>query len=97
MKITVIGDIMCEPPVLKTSKRKDGSYNFDGVFTHLRNLLLESDYVIGNIEFPLGGKEVGYTDTFFKFNAPDSFADAVKNAGIDMVSVINNHTLDRGG
>ena len=96
MKITVIGDIMCEPPVLKTSKRKDGSYNFDGVFTHLRNLLLESDYVIGNIEFPLGGKEVGYTDTFFKFNAPDSFADAVKNAGIDMVSVINNHTLDRG-
>ena len=85
MKITVIGDIMCEPPVLKASRKKDGSYNFDGVFTHLRHLILESDYVIGNIEFPLGGEEVGYTDTFFKFNAPDSFADAVKNAGIDMV------------
>ncbi len=96
MKITVLGDIMCEPPVLKASERRDGTYNFDGVFSRLRPLILDADFVIGNIEFPLAGEEVGYTDTFFKFNAPDEFAVAVKKAGIDLVSVINNHTLDRG-
>lgn len=96
MKITVLGDIMCEPPVLRGAKGKDGSYNFDSVFVNLKALLYDSDYVIGNIEFPIAGEEVGYTDTFFKFNAPDSYAEAVKNAGIDLVSTINNHTLDRG-
>ena len=28
MKLTVLGDIMCEPSVLNTSRQKDGSYDF---------------------------------------------------------------------
>lgn len=96
MKITVLGDIMCEPPILKASRQKDGTYNFDGVFDKVRPMLQEADYVIGNLEFPMAGEEAKYTDTFFVFNAPDSYAQAAKNAGIDLVSTINNHTLDRG-
>ena len=32
MRITVFGDIMCEPPVLKAAKTPVGEYNFDYVF-----------------------------------------------------------------
>ena len=96
MKITVIGDIMCEPPVLKASKKADGSYSFDGVFEKIKPLFDEADYVIGNLEFPIAGEDLGYTDSFYDFNAPKEFAEAAMRAGIDLTSTVNNHTLDRG-
>ena len=96
MKITVFGDIMCEPPVLKAAKQKDGSYNFDYVFENVKDIINKSDYVIGNLEFPMAGADVGYTNTYVNFNAPDDYARATKDAGFNVVSVVNNHTLDRG-
>ncbi len=96
MKITFLGDIMAEPPVLKAAKQKDGTYCFDGVFAHVQSLLDEADYVIGNLETPLAGEEVGYSKHHLAFNAPDTYADAVKKAGIKLVATANNHTFDRG-
>lgn len=96
MKISVIGDIMCEPSILNRAKTKNGGYNFNPMFSHVKGLFDEADYVIANFESPLAGSEVGYTHSYYQFNAPDEYADAVKNAGIDLVSTANNHTFDRG-
>ncbi len=96
MKITFIGDIMIEPPVLKAAKQRDGSYNFDEVFDYARGLLGEADILVGNLDTPLAGPEALYTQHYYAFNAPDAYADAVKKAGFDMVSTANNHTFDRG-
>ena len=97
MKLTVLGDIMCEPSVLKAARQKDGSYDFSGVFAKVKPMLAESDYVISNLEFPMAGEaNGGYTNTYYVFNSPDSYAQATKDAGIDLISTINNHTLDRG-
>ena len=96
MKITVVGDIMCEPPIQEAAKRPDGSYDFAPMYEKVVPMFREADYVIGNMETTLAGEELEYTQTFFSFNAPDSFGTAAKEAGIDLVSLINNHTLDRG-
>ena len=96
MKITFVGDIMIEPPVLKAARQADGSYNFDEVFAHSQSLFDEADILIGNLETPMAGEEAVYTDDFYVFNAPDTYADAVKKAGFDMVATSNNHTYDRG-
>lgn len=96
MKLTFIGDIMIEPPVLKAAKQPDGSYDFYPVFARCQRLFDEADMVVGNLETPLAGEEAGYTKHYYAFNAPDAYADAVKKAGIDMVSTANNHTFDRG-
>ena len=96
MKITFIGDIMIEPPVLHGAKQPDGSYNFDAVFEKAQGLFDEADLLIGNLETPLAGEEALYTQHYYAFNAPDSYADAIKKAGFDMVSTANNHTYDRG-
>lgn len=96
MKITFTGDIMIEPPVLKNAKQKDGSYDFYPIFAHAQSLLSEADLLIGNLETPLAGEAAGYTDDYYCFNAPDSYADAVKKAGFHMLSTANNHTFDRG-
>ena len=97
MKITFLGDIMCEPCVLEAGKQADGCYDFSFLFTRVKPMLAESDYVISNLEFPMAGEENGgYTNTYYVFNAPDAFARDTKAAGVDLISTINNHTLDRG-
>lgn len=95
-KLTFFGDIMCEPPILKGAKRRGNTYDFDPVFAQIKELLADSDFVVSNLETPMAGAEAGYTDEFYAFNAPDSFADAVKNAGVDLVITANNHVFDRG-
>ena len=96
-KITFLGDIMCEPPVLRGAKKSDGSYDFSYTFDHVRELIREADYCVSNLETPLAGEAATYTgDDFYRFNAPDSYAEAVKAAGVDLISTVNNHTYDRG-
>lgn len=96
IKISFIGDIMCEPLMLKAAGKADGSFDFSPVFAHVKDLLAESDYVVGNLETPLAGKQAVYVNELFSFNAPDEFAQAVKAAGVDFVSTANNHCMDRG-
>lgn len=93
-KITVIGDIMVEPPFME-QVAKDGEYNFTPSFTPLKSLLKDSDYIIGNLETPLAGEEAGYTDRIVSFNSPDTLVDALKEIGVDVVSTVNNHCVDR--
>ena len=95
MKISFIGDIMCERTTLKTAKTRNG-YDFNPIFENVKDLFFESDFVIGNLESPLAGEEVGYSDSFYIFNAPDEYAEAMKNAGVGLVTTANNHTFDRG-
>lgn len=95
LKISFLGDIMCEPLMLKAAK-KGNTFDFSCVFSNVKDLLAESDYVVGNLETPLAGKEAGFVNELFSFNAPDEIAQAVKDAGVDFVSTANNHCMDRG-
>ncbi|HHW30642.1 MAG TPA: CapA family protein [Clostridiaceae bacterium] len=94
-KITILGDIMSEPSLLQQAKTETG-YDYHFVFQPLKGLLSEADYVIGNLETPFAGEEAGYTNSLVSFNTPDALAEAMKDAGLDMVTTANNHCLDRG-
>lgn len=95
-KISILGDFMCEPPLLYSVKKRDGSYDFKPVFRPLKKLLREADYVIANLETPVAGADLSYTSELVSFNAPDTFLHALKEIGVDLVSTANNHALDRG-
>lgn len=96
LKVTFLGDIMCEPRLLKSARGKRDTYDFSSAFSNMKKMLNETDYVVGNLETPLAGKEARYVHTLFSFNAPDCFALAAKEAGIDFMLTANNHCLDRG-
>jgi len=96
MKLTFLGDIMAEIPVLKAARCSCGKYDFKGVFAPSKDLLSRSDYIVGNLETPLAGKDAVYSENHICFNAPDEYVDALLDAGINLVSTANNHTFDRG-
>ena len=67
-------------------------YNYDTVFSYLKEVMSEPDFTIANLEVTLAGPVYkGYP----QFSSPDVLAEACKNAGIDIFVTANNHSCDR--
>ena len=88
-KITVAGDFLCYPIMTE----RFGS-NFD-VLYEKAGKLKNCDYLIGNLESPIAGEEMRYTFERYCFNTPVAFIQAMKRAGFDMLTLANNHCMDR--
>lgn len=69
------------------------SYDYSDCFTLIAPTVTEADYAVCNLEVPLGGGP-DYTG-YPCFSAPDSYAQALKDAGFDLFLTANNHCLDR--
>ena len=95
-KIAVTGDLMVHSYQYEEAYNKEtGNYDFSHNFQDVKKYFDKADYVMGNLETVLGGNEIGISD-FPNFNTPDSFLDAVKEAGFDYLTTANNHCVDRG-
>ena len=96
IKLSFVGDIMCEMQQTEASC-KNGTYNYKSCFESVKKDFEDSDIFIGNLETPLAGEYLVYTNHPWLFNTPVEFAKAIKDElGIDLVSTANNHCLDRG-
>lgn len=96
MRISFLGDVMCEPLLIKKARKNDGSYDFSDVFCKTASLFDGADYVVANLETPVAGEDEGLSKSLFSFNAPVEFLDALKGMGVSCATVANNHALDRG-
>ena len=90
VNISFVGDIMCYPRMTKIA---NGDYS--ELFLRA-NKLKNCDYLVGNLETPIAGREMEYTHERYCFNTPESFLTAVKECGFDLVTLANNHCMDRG-
>lgn len=91
--IRVVGDIMCHDRQLAGALQADGGYSMEDWFDPIRESLGGADLTIGNLETCFAGEEEGYSG-FPHFNSPDAYADALANAGFDVLTTANNHTYD---
>ena len=94
IKISFLGDILCQLPFLKSAQKRGN--DFYTALEGLQPLLQDSDYVVANLETPIAGEEAGYTNDVYSFNTPAAFLDALKRLKIDLYLTANNHCLDRG-
>lgn len=95
VKLVAIGDILIHQPVYWDAATPQGGYNFSSMFTKVKPFLEEADIAVANQETMIGGAELGLSG-YPLFNSPYEIGDALKEAGIDLVTLANNHTLDRG-
>jgi poly-gamma-glutamate synthesis protein (capsule biosynthesis protein) len=72
-----------------------GWYDFWPIFAPVAPYLARADYAVANLETRLAGAEVGYSG-YPLFNSPVGLANALKGAGIDLVTTANNHSMDMG-
>ena len=92
IKMSAVGDILCSQEMLDDAyNEQTKSYNFSHMFNRVSGFIDEADIVMGTME-------TGITDSkeYNSQNAPIEFAQAVKNSGVNLVTIAHNHSLDNG-
>ncbi len=86
------GDVMLGRSVMtKSLKIKNPNYPFMNV----SEVLKDADIVFSNLESPIID-DCPYSDSGFKFCSDPKMIEGLKYAGVDVVNLANNHTLDYG-
>ena len=93
--IIMVGDILLHENVQESGLLEDGTYNYDHLFTHVKDEVQEAEIAIVNQEVILGGKELGLHG-YPSFNGAFEVGDALVDAGFNVVLHATNHALDRG-
>lgn len=93
--ISLVGDLMSHMSQVENAKVNDSTYNYDPSFAIIKPYLSKADLTIGNLETTFAGPKQPYTG-YPGFNTPDAFAEALKNAGFDLLVTANNHSTDTG-
>lgn len=92
--LAVAGDVMSHMPQTNDAYvEATGEYDYTPMLRYAKPVLEGADYAVGNLETTLSGgpNYSGYP----AFNSPDELADALKDAGFDLLSTANNHSLDK--
>ena len=92
--MAVVGDIMVHDYQYNEAYNGD-TYDFMHNFQDMKPFFAGKDLVIGNLELTFGGSDRPYS-SYPCFNTPDSFLDAVKDAGFNLLTTANNHSMDTG-
>ncbi|MBR4078822.1 MAG: Ig-like domain-containing protein, partial [Christensenellaceae bacterium] len=99
-RIMLIGDLMCLS-AQQNAARSDGKHNFNSSFELVKNIFAQSDFCMGNMEtlvsysnsYAAESKEVNGNPNC---NAPATYLDGLKHAGLDALILANNHCADGG-
>ncbi|NLC54905.1 MAG: CapA family protein [Erysipelothrix sp.] len=89
-----IGDIMYHSTQILENTSRPSGYDFVDSMALTKPYFKNADITIGNYETTTT-KTKAYTG-YPQFNTPVESLDAIKDAGFDILSTINNHTLDSG-
>ena len=94
LSLVMVGDALFHSALYEDGKTEE-SYNYIELLSLMKPIISSYDLAFYNQESILGGRELGLS-SYPRFNSPYEVGDAFLNAGFNMVSLANNHTLDCG-
>lgn len=95
VRMIAFGDDLIHKELYKAAENEEGSYCFDGMFTHVADEIKGADIAIINQETMLV-PEHSMVSSFPNFGSPQEVGDAVAKAGFSVVTHASNHALDKG-
>lgn len=91
ISLSFTGDLLFEQGLYNSQD----NYQFGNYFDEVKPYL-KGDFVIGNQEVPIGGKELGVSGVAYNFNAPQEVAQQLPDVGFNVMTHSTNHTYDKG-
>ena len=96
--IRCAGDFVIHDNLLKSaSKAGNGNYDFSSMLSEIAAYLSEADYTFTNVDGVMGtqefAREHGYHG-YPSFSTPNTLIYNLKDIGVDMLTLANNHALD---
>ncbi|MBQ3669459.1 MAG: CapA family protein [Clostridia bacterium] len=96
--IRCAGDFVIHDNLLASAKKAGGGeYDFSGMLSEVGPWLASADFTFTNVDGVMGtdefAKRYGYTG-YPSFSTPNSLIYNLKDAGVDLLTLANNHALD---
>ena len=92
----VLGDFVIHKTLLEKAKVGD-NYDFSEMLKYVEPFIASADFTVANIDGVLGNAKItskyGYSG-YPSFNTPYVLAQQLKDMGLDMLTLANNHALD---
>ena len=92
-RMRVVGDVMVCESQLKAYK--SSGYDFHPEFDYIKDALSNADYTMANMEGTVGKYNKSPYSGYPQFNCPETILTALKDSGVDFLTLANNHMLDR--
>ena len=92
VSISIVGDILMDGSVRAQIDKNGIEYPWEMVKEYFQN----DDITIGNLETSITTRGTKWEDKQFNFRSDPKNLKAMKEAGIDVLTLANNHTLDFG-
>ena len=93
--LIAVGDNLYHLSITNAGKQPDGTYNYDSIYENIKGFISEFDIKVINQEIPLTDDPSKWTG-FPVFGGPLQAADAIADAGFNVVTHATNHSMDQG-
>ncbi len=94
LTIVMVGDCLIHPPIYEDAKTGNG-YDFKPMLSLIKPIISKYDLAYYNQESILAGTKNFKLSGYPQFNSPQEVGDAFIDAGFNLVSLANNHTMDK--
>lgn len=94
MSLVAVGDTLIHAALYLDASRGNNTYDFSYMFTDIEPIIKDYDLKYYNQETIIGGKNLGVSH-YPRFNSPDEIGENLVNIGFNLVSLANNHTMDK--
>lgn len=95
VELVAVGDNLYHQKVIASGRQEDGSYNYDSIYSRMKDYMQDKDIKILNQEICLSDDPAKWT-SFPDFACPMECGEAVINAGFNVITLATNHALDKG-
>lgn len=96
VELVSVGDVLMHTPLLNYASNGDGTYDFNSIFSVMKDDISRADIAICNQETPVDTTVPADGGIHFIFNTPGEIGEAEINAGFDVVLQASNHSYDMG-
>ncbi|MDO4845568.1 MAG: CapA family protein [Oscillospiraceae bacterium] len=93
--LAAFGDVMCYNEQIMDALTSSGAYDFSPAFEAIAPYLQSADLTVGNLELNFCGPNSSYVG-FPNFRAPESLAQTLAEAGVDILQTANTYSLQNG-
>lgn len=96
INLIAAGDIMFHSPQIRAAYNdEEKTYDFSSVFKYVEKYIQKADIALANFETVTAGKDIKFSG-YPRFNTPKESLLGIKEAGFDILTTANNHSLDQG-
>lgn len=92
VRLTFVGDTIMTGHVETLLKEK----GYDFPYAYVNPLFTQDDVTVANLETPITNQGIPASNKEFVYKSPPEAVPAMRAAGIDLVNLANNHSMDQG-